>query len=77
VIDVRGEPRVGLGIIERVLNQDLFDGIGGRLNSARAREVLGKRFANEVAQRHPAGAGGLGGPPMKVAGQQELGPVHV
>jgi hypothetical protein len=77
VIDVRGQLGVRVGIVEGRSEKNLVDGIRGRLDAARPRQVLAERFANEVTEGHALGTGHLGGPPMEVGRQQELSPMHV
>jgi hypothetical protein len=67
VIDVGREAGIGLGIVEWLLHQDLFDGIRIRLDPAGPGQVFRERFADEVPERHATGSGGLGRPPMKVS----------
>jgi len=77
VIDVGRKVGIGLGIIKGFLHQDLFDGGRIRLHPAGTGQVFRKRFADQVPERHATSSGRLGGPPMKVSRQEELGAVHV
>jgi len=77
VIDVFGEVRVRVRIVERLAEEDLVDGFGGRLDVPRASEVLAERLTDEVAQGYPPSAGDGRGTPVEVGRQQELCPVHV
>jgi hypothetical protein len=77
VIGVDGELRIRLGIVERLTQKNFVDRLGSGLNASRSGQVLGERLPNQVPEGGPTCARRLGGPPMKVSGQQELGAMHV
>jgi hypothetical protein len=77
VVDVDGQLRIGIGILEWLGQQDLVDGLRGRLDSAHAGEVFTERLANEISQRHASRLGEVRGAPVKVGRQKKLRPVHV
>jgi hypothetical protein len=77
VIDVGGQIRVRFGIVVGFAQEDLVDGLRGRLDAPRASEIFLEGLPDEVPEGHPSRPGDLGGTPVKVRRQQELGPVHV
>jgi hypothetical protein len=77
VIDIHGQLRVRFGVLERLAQEDFVDGLGRRLDATGAGEIFLEGLADEVAERHPPRACGLGGLTVKLAGQQKLRPVHV
>jgi len=77
VIDVRRKFRVWIGVVEGLREQDLVDGVRGRLDASGASEIFPQRLPNEVPEGHPPCFRRLGGAPVKVGRKQELGPVHV
>jgi hypothetical protein len=77
VIDIHGQLRVRFGVLERLAQEDFVDGLGRRLDATGAGEVFLEGLADEVAERHPPRACGLGGLTVKLTGQQKLRPVHV
>ena len=66
-----------MGIVERHRKENLVDGLRSWLDAPRAGEVLPERLPDEVPEGHPPRPRRLGGPPVKVAWEQELGSVHV
>ena len=77
MVDVGGKSSIGFGIVERLAQKNLVDSLGGWLDTARPGKVLTERLTNEVPERHPSRPRDLGGTAVKVAWQQELGPMHV
>jgi len=77
VVDVSRKSGIRFWIVEWLAQQNLLDGLGRRLDTARPGKVLTERLANEVPERHPSRARDLGSPAVKVAWQQELSPMHV
>jgi hypothetical protein len=51
--------RIRVRILERSLEQNLFDGVGSGLHSTTPGEILAQGFTNEVPERHAAGSGCL------------------
>jgi len=77
VIGVDGELRIRLGIVERLTQKNFIDRLCRGLDAPRSGQILTERLPNQVAEGGPTCARRLGGPPMKVSGQQELGAMHV
>jgi hypothetical protein len=77
VIDVSGKPSIRFGVIERLGQEDLVDGLRRRFDAARAGQVLTEGLADEVPERRLSRAGDLGCTAVQVTGQQKLSAVHV
>jgi hypothetical protein len=77
VIDVFGEVRIRVWVVERLAEEDFVDGFGGRLDVPRASEVLPERLTDEVPKRDSPSAGDGRGTPVEIGRQEKLRPVHV
>ena len=77
VIHIDGEPTIRLGILEGLAEQDLRHGVGRRLDAARPRQILLERLAYEISERHSTRPRNVGGAPVKISRQEQLGSMHV
>jgi hypothetical protein len=77
VIGVEGKPRIGLGVVERLTQQNFVDRFCGGLDAPRSGQVLTECLSDQVPEGGPTRARRLGGPPVKVSGQKKLRAVHV
>jgi hypothetical protein len=77
VVDVGRELGVRIGIVERLAEEDLVDGLWGRLDASRTCEIFSERLPDEVSQGHPPCLCSFGSTPVEVGRKQELGSMHV
>jgi hypothetical protein len=77
VIDVDRETRVRPRIVEWLGEEDLVDGLGRGLDAAGAGEIIRPGLPDEAAEGEAPRPGGLGGAPVQIRRQEQLGPVHV
>lgn len=66
-----------MGVVERLREEHLVEGLRGWQDAPRAGEVLPQRLPDQASEGDPPGPRRLGGPPLKVAWEKELRSMHV